>query len=91
VSAVRVEVTGEWAGAVGGWRPAVDGAENQTCRSAAEASVFDDEAEAEAWLVSIGASPDIVGCRWALDEDIEYGSETMRSGVPLFRIVEVQS
>jgi hypothetical protein len=41
-----LEVTGEWAGCVGGWRPAIDGTMNQSGLSALEASTFDTFGEA---------------------------------------------
>ena len=36
----EIQVTGEWAGKLGGWRPAVDGTANQTGEPAEEASRF---------------------------------------------------
>jgi hypothetical protein len=47
MSTYRIEVTGEFGGAVGGWRPAVTGALNQTGQSEEAASTFGTAAEAE--------------------------------------------
>jgi len=40
--AVTLEVSGEWAGTIGGWRPAVSGSLNQTNESDEHASLFTD-------------------------------------------------
>ena len=45
--AFRIEVSGEWAGSVGGWRPAIAGALNATGRSDEKASTFETREEAD--------------------------------------------
>lgn len=51
--AYQIQVRGEWAGSVGGWRPAVSGSVNQTGLSDEHASTFASEIEAEAALVAL--------------------------------------
>jgi hypothetical protein len=50
VTQYRIEVRGDWAGEIGGWRPVVDGTVNQTDQPAEEASTFATFEEAEAAL-----------------------------------------
>ena len=54
----RVEVRGEWAGGLGGWRPAVSGTLNQTGMSDADASTFEDSDEADEGAETIRAELD---------------------------------
>lgn len=49
----RVEVRGEFGGAVGGWRPAICGTLNQSGLSDAKASTFDDADDAEEALAVV--------------------------------------
>jgi hypothetical protein len=45
---IKLEVSGEWGGAVGDWRPAITGTHNQTGRSDEEASSFETHDDAMA-------------------------------------------
>lgn len=49
-SKVTIEVTGQWAGSVGDWRPAVTGTLNQSTYTDAEASTFTDYDSAMAFF-----------------------------------------
>lgn len=69
-----VEVRGEWGGAVGGWRPAASGTENQTGMSDAEASTFATYDGAQAWID--------YACPTEVDGDL-------RDNAPRFRIREL--
>ena len=51
--AIIIEVTGEWAGEVDGWRPAIAGALNQTAFSDLYASTFSSREEAKAYLETL--------------------------------------
>lgn len=44
---VQIQVSGEWAGTSGGWRPAIDGTLNQTGEDPAEASTFTGDVPAD--------------------------------------------
>ena len=77
----QIQVRGQWAGAVGSWRPAVDGTVNSTDLSAADASTFDTHDEAQLALDNV-LLPELPGD--GLDVDV-------RRNAPEFRIVEVAS
>lgn len=57
----QVQVTGDWAGSGGSWRPAIDGTLNQTDKSAAEASTFRSEAIAYEVLCDCENDADAAG------------------------------
>lgn len=75
----QIQVRGEWAGAVGGWRPAVAGTVNQTGLSDEEASTCATHDEAQATL-DRAILP-------LLDSDPDDGAP--RRNAPEFRIREV--
>jgi hypothetical protein len=77
----QIQVRGEWAGRVGGWRPAVDGTINQTGLPAAEASTFASHDDAQACLDNV-LLPELPG--EGLDVDV-------RRNAPEFRIVETSA
>jgi hypothetical protein len=77
----QIQVTGEWGGSVGGWRPAITGTLNQTGREDAWASTEDTREAAEATLDAV--------CLPLLTSDPADGDP--RYNAPLFRIVAVQS
>ncbi len=70
----RVEVIGEWAGSLGGWRPACSGTENQTGQSDAFASTFETQEEAQRYVDHVSAM---------------VPEEDARECRPRFRIVQV--
>jgi hypothetical protein len=76
----QVQVTGEWGGAVGSWRPAVTGTVNQSGLSDAEASTCDTHDEAVALQDNLVQS---------IESDPQDGDP--RACAPRFRIVEVVS
>jgi hypothetical protein len=80
-SRYQVQVSGPWAGSVGGWRPAVDGTMNQSGRPAAEASTFATEDEAEEVMAQ---------CQDEADEDAIRSGDEDRADDTSFRVVEVQ-
>jgi hypothetical protein len=74
-----LQVTGEWAGEVGGWRPAIAGTVNQTGLTDEEASTFRTHEEASLALEN--------ACLPQLTSDPHDGDP--RDNAPRFRIVEV--
>jgi hypothetical protein len=79
--AFQIQVTGEWAGVVGGWRPAISGTVNQTGESDDDASTFASHDEAQTTLDRV--------CLPLLTSDPADGDP--RDNAPRFRIVQVES
>jgi len=77
--AFQVQVTGEWAGVSGGWRPAVSGTLNETGRDDTWASTSDTREEAQDTLEYV-LLPE-------LGTDPEDGDP--RDRAPRFRIIEI--
>lgn len=77
----QVQVRGDFGGAVGGWRPACTGTENQTRTSDDAASTFDDAASAEAYA-------DHLRTTYTDDRDDESG-HTSPDRETRFRVVTV--
>ena len=77
----QIQVTGDWGGAIGGWRPAITGTLNQTGQDDAWASTEDTRDAAEATLDAVVLPH--------LTSDTADGDP--RDNAPRFRIVEVQS
>jgi hypothetical protein len=78
-AAFQIQVTGEWAGTLGGWRPAIAGTVNQTGESDAAASTFTTHDEASIALDRV------IGPQLASDA----ATGDPRDNAPRFRIVAV--
>ena len=78
MTSYQVQVTGEWGGSVGGWRPAITGTLNQTGQSDAWASTCDSHDAASALLDDLVQN---------LANDPQDGDP--RDNAPRFRVVEV--